>query len=133
MTTSVKMRGELPFPIAGEGVVLRFTNPDCAKLQEIFGENWFSDAWAKVNRFDMKFLQTCVEIGAKKDGKPIQVGFGGLDAPMHEIAQAVLDGLFLAMHGRNFEDHLEYLESIKNSVSEEDEGNALSPENSSTD
>lgn len=124
MTTTIRMRGELPFPAAGEGTVLRFTNPDCDKLQKEFGDNWFADVVQRCNRFDVVFLRKCIEIGAKKDGKTVNAAYDDLDCPMVEIAQSVLDALFLAMHGRTFEDHLEYLDSMSSVTTDKDPGNA---------
>ena len=124
MTTSIRVRGELPFPAAGEGVVLRFTNPDCDQLQKEYKDNWFADAVQRCNRFDVVFLRKCVEIGTKKDGKHIIVKYDSLDCPLVEIAQSVLDALFLAMHGRTFEDHLEYLDGMsKVAITKDEPGN----------
>lgn len=123
MTTSIRMRGEVPFPQAGEGVVLRFTNPDCDKLQGKFGENWFADVVPRLNRFDTTYIKECVAVGGKKDGKPFAIKYDELDCPMIEIVDAVLDGLFLAMHGRTFEDHLDYIATQKNLEVNDDTGN----------
>ena len=124
MTTSIRVRGELPFPVAGEGVILRFTNPDCDQLQKEFGDNWFLAAVERCNRFDMAYLRKCVEVGVKKDGKHIIVKYDALDCTIVEIAQSVLDALFLAMHGRTFDDHLEYMDSrAKVAITKDEPGN----------
>lgn len=126
MTDTIRMRGELPFPEAGEGIVLRFRNPDCEHLQKMFGENWFMDSIPRCNRFDMAYLRECITVGAKKDGKKVKVDFDELDCPVGRMAEVVLDSLFLAMQGRTFNDHLEYLDSMKHA--KDDEGNASGPE-----
>ncbi|TJW14464.1 MAG: hypothetical protein E5W82_10840 [Mesorhizobium sp.] len=123
MTTSIRIRGEISFPQAGEGVFIRFTNTDCDNLQGKFGENWFADAVARLNRVDTTFLRECVAFGGKKDGKPFRIKYDELDCPMVEILDAVLDALFLAVHGRKFEDHLDYIASVKNLEVKEDSGN----------
>lgn len=109
----VRLRGELPFPAGGEGVVLRFTIADCDQLQAKFGDNWFGDSVPRLNRFDQKYMRECIAFGGKKDGKPFRIAFDDLDIPTVDIANAILDALFLAMHGRTFEGHLDYLENIK--------------------
>jgi hypothetical protein len=112
MATNVpQMRGELPFPDAGEGIVLRFTNPDCAFLQQKFQDNWFQDALTRCNRTDIEFIRVCFEVGAKKNGVKAGVKFDDLDIPIATISQAVLDALFLAVLGRTFEDHVAFMDS----------------------
>ncbi|BCH33121.1 hypothetical protein MesoLjLc_50510 [Mesorhizobium sp. L-8-10] len=132
MSNQPHMRGELPFPEAGEGVVLRFTNPDCDHLHKKFGDQWFGDAVARCNRADMTYLRECVAVGGKKDGKGHRIAFDELDCPVFVICEKVLDALFLAMHGRTFEAHLNHLDSvaIANAGKNDDEGNASSPEKS---
>ena len=105
-----QMRGELPFPDAGEGIVLRFTNPDCAAIQKRFGPDWFQDALTRCNRTDIEYIEYCFELGAKKDGKPARLKFAEVDVPLSTISQAILDSLFLAVMGRTFEDHLQFME-----------------------
>ena len=130
MTNTLRIRGEVPFPAAGEGVALRFTNPDCDALQKKYGDHWFTDAMARCNRFDLEFIRDCVLIGTKKDGKKHVVDWDKLDCTIFEASEAVLDALFLAVHGRNFNDYLEYLNSKRNlEAAKEDEGNSSSPEN----
>ena len=123
MTTSIRVRGELPFPAAGEGVILRFTNADCDHLQKEFSDNWFADAVQRCNRFDTIYLRKCVEVGAKKEGKHFIVKYDSIDCPLVEIAQSVLDALFLAMHGRTFEDHLAYLDGLRTVANKDEPGN----------
>ncbi|AMX93615.1 MULTISPECIES: hypothetical protein [Mesorhizobium] len=125
MTTTPRMRADLPFPQAGEGVYFRFTNTDCDHLQGKFGDNWFADVVPRLNRFDTTYIRECVAIGGKKDGKSIRIKYDELDCPMIELVQTILDALFISMHGRKFEDHLDYLESVKNlEVTDDDSGNA---------
>ncbi|WP_192246046.1 hypothetical protein [Mesorhizobium silamurunense] len=121
--SEVRLRGELPFPAAGEGVVLRFTNVDLDSLQAKFGDNYFGDAVPRLNRFDMKYMREVIAYGGKKDGKPFRIAFDELDIPTVDIANAALDALFLAMHGRTFEGHLDYLENVRKLEVGNDSGN----------
>ncbi|RWD00168.1 MAG: hypothetical protein EOS58_30780 [Mesorhizobium sp.] len=124
MTTSIRIRGEVPFPQAGEGVYLRFSNPDCDQLQGKFGENWFADAVPRLNRVDTLYLRNCLAFGGKKDGKPFRIDYDTLDCPIGDMLDAVLDALFLAVHGRKFDDHLDYLANVKKlEVADGDQGN----------
>ena len=95
-------------------------------LQKKFGDTWFVDAIPRINRFDMEYIREAVLVGAKKDGKKHTVDFNALDCPVGEIAEVVLDSLFLAMHGRSFNDHLAYIDSMRqaNAGKDEDSGNA---------
>lgn len=111
MTTTAAMRGELPFPEAGEGIVLRFNNMDCDLLQKELGDNWFADAFARLNRSDMTYIKLGYELGCKLDGKPARLKFAENDVPLAEVSNKILDALYLAVVGRTFEAHLEFLES----------------------
>lgn len=128
MSNPVRLRGEAPFPQAGEGVVLRYTNQDCEQLQKMFGDDWFNECVQRLNRFDMAYIRGCIEVGGKKGGKPHIIPFLKLDCTVSELAQVVLDALFLAMHGRTFEDYIKFLD--EQAKTKDDEGNSSSPEKS---
>ncbi len=116
MTTTESMRGELPFPEAGEGVVLRFNNQDCSLLQKDLGDNWFADAFARLNRSDVVFIKLGYELGCKLDGKPARLKFDDNNLPLADLSNKILDALYLAVVGRTFEAHLEFLESKRMAV-----------------
>lgn len=122
-TNNPRIRGDFPFPLAGEGVVLRFNNVDCAHLQEKFHENWFLDAPSKLNRSDIAFMKECWATGAKIDGKPARIPFEQLDVPLAELSNALLDALYIAVMGRTFDKHLEYMDeqALLNMQKKEDE------------
>ncbi|CDX26643.1 hypothetical protein MPL3356_60478 [Mesorhizobium plurifarium] len=128
--SEVRLRGQVPFPDGGEGVYLRFTNPDLDNLQAKFGDNYFADCVPRLNRFDPKFMRECIAFGGKKDGKPFRIAYDDLDCPQVVTANAILDALFLAMHGRTFEGHLDYLENVRKLEVNDDSGNQSSPASS---
>jgi hypothetical protein len=103
------LRGEIPFPQAGEGVTLRFTNSIMLTLQDKLGADFVSEAYPRVAKHDLMFIATCVNMAIHKDGKPAALRFADLDhIPIEDIESIVLDGIFLAVFGRTFEGQLEY-------------------------
>lgn len=125
-----RLRAEVPFPAAGEGIALKFSNSGCAELQKRYGADWFTSAHNRLNNFDPDFIRACVEIGAVKDKKPVKVDFDSLDVPMMQIAETVLDALYVCVHGMTFGDYLielskraEALESSGNPTTESSPGN----------
>ena len=101
------LRFETPFPIAGEGVSLLFSNKACAELQKKFGEKWFTGCFARWDAFDVDYFKTCIEAGCVKDGKPFKVAFDEINAPLIKICEPVVDALFICVHGMNFADYLQ--------------------------
>ena len=126
--------GNAPLPGSGEGVVLRYRRSDCGVLQTAFGDGWFVEAHERLNKFDMKYIEKCIEIGAKKDGKPHKVGIDDLDAPIIDVAIAILHGLYIAVHGKTFEKYVEEIDAkIKaaQKASEPEDPSPSGPESSS--
>lgn len=101
-----RLRVEVPFPPAGEGIALKFNNSACAELQKRFGPEWFTAAHTRLNNFDPDFIKACVEIGAVKDGKRVKVDFDEIDVPLMQIAEPVLDALYVSVHGMTFGEYL---------------------------
>lgn len=125
-----RLRAETPFPAAGEGISLKFSNSACAELQKRFGAEWFTGASARLNNFDVEFIKGCVEVGACKDGKRVSVDVDALDVPLMKLAEPILDALYTSVHGMGFIEYLvearkrmEVLEGAQNPTS------ASSPEN----
>jgi hypothetical protein len=125
-----RLRQEVPFPAAGEGIVLKFGNRGCSELQSRFGAEWFTGAHVRLNNFDPDFMKACVEIGAAKDGKRIKVDFDEIDVPLMQIAEPILDALYMSVHGMTFAEYL--IEISKRAEELESAGNPTnvsSPEN----
>lgn len=128
MTDSVRI---IQFPEAGEGVELFFRNRDKLSLQNTFGDEWFLGAADRLQRFDMAFVEECLRVGGKKDGKPHKIDLDDLDSViMAVIAQRVLDALYLSMHGKTFEDHVKWIIELAETEAKaaEDKANADSPQ-----
>lgn len=104
-------RGEIPFPEAGEGIVLRFTNSDLSAIQKQFGPEWFNETFARLNRTDVDFIKFCYERGCKTfDGKYANLKFDNSPVPVAALSNPILDGLFMAVLGRTFDEHLKMME-----------------------
>ena len=101
-----RLRAVVPFPVAGEGIGLKFSNSACAELQ------------------------VCVELGAVKDGKPTKVEFDNIDVPLMQIAESVLDALYMSVHGMTFGDYLIELGKRAEAIqAAENPTNVSSPDN----
>lgn len=127
------MRIETPFPCAGEGVSLMFSNRACAELQKRFGAEWFTSSSTRLNNFDTEYMAACVEVGSMKDGKPAKIAFDAIDAPLMKVAEAILDALYVSVHGQTFVEYLieaskrmEALEGTQNPTSASSQAN-ISP------
>lgn len=107
--TADRLRGETPFPQAGEGVSLYFTNSACVKLQAQFGDKWITGAFERLNQIDANFAFTCIKLGARKDGKPFNVDIDKMEVPVKDLMLPVLDALFMSVHGQTFDEHLKEL------------------------
>lgn len=104
-TTAIQaMRGEIPFPQAGEGVTVRFTNADFVKIQEIFGEEAIVRSPAKIGWHDIRFIAECAKLGVRgQDKKPLPPEAYD-HVPIEELGGAILDGIYIALFGRRFEE-----------------------------
>ena len=127
-----RLRVEVPFPQAGEGIALKFGNSGCAELQKRYGAEWFTNAHTRLNNFDPDFMKVCVEIGAVKDGKRTKVDFDSIDVPLMQIAEPILDALYVSVHGMTFAEYLiEIGKQVEALNSSENPTNESSPENTS--
>jgi hypothetical protein len=98
-------------PEAGEGVELIFRATDIVRIQENIGSHFVIDAFDAFERFDTNFIKTLLDAGVKKLGQPTTVDIDKLipeKMTMVELTTRVMDGLFLCLHGRTFEEHVAY-------------------------
>lgn len=103
------IRGIVPFDMAGDGVVVQFKNSDLVNLQTKYGAEWLTSAIDNLNVADLPYLLLLIELGVKKDGKPFKVDFDEIDKPIIDIYETMVDGLFMATHGRTLKGHIEYV------------------------
>ena len=113
MSKLVRMRGALPLPNVGrDGAVMLFRSSDMMELEAQFGEAWFQEATVRHDRFDLKWLEACMRVGAKTgEGKrfdpPLDVD--DYDGPVAELSELILDGLYVATFGRLFGEHVQFV------------------------
>lgn len=104
-----KMRGEIPFTAAGEGVILKFTATDLAEIKGRFGDDWFMGAADRCATMDAEYIFFCMEKGSKLEGKPFKPDFDNMDAGMAELADLLLDGIYLSIYRKTFREQMEFI------------------------
>lgn len=108
-TTAIRLRGESALPGLPEDEVFVLTNPDFMMLQNKLGDSWVSDLHIKLDRYDMKWVDQIVRVACKKveNGKyksanKTVASFD--DLTLSELCQGVLDAVYIACHGKTFEE-----------------------------
>lgn len=113
-------RERIPFEIAGDGVFMLFTLKGLALLEtttdEVIGKDWhgtgstcFHEAEKLLLVGNMKMIRAALDAGLKRegpDGKPEPVTEHDLDEiewPVGEIAEAALNALAVAYHGKRYD------------------------------
>lgn len=133
---AASLRGETPFPQAGEGVFLQFKTADKLALQHKFGDSWFVGAFERCDRYDMEFIVECLKVGGKKDGKPFPIDPDTIEAPLADVSTTVLNALYMSTHGKTYPDYLmwlyEKIEAEKASGAAAEDPSPTSPEVSSS-
>lgn len=110
------VRGVVPFDMAGDGVVIHFKNSDLTALRlAVRNEKpdqpvdaWLEMIGLKAEVYDLEQLEVLLKHGAKKDGAPADINLDAIERPIYEIQTALLNGLSIAMFGRNIEEQHEY-------------------------
>src|SRR3990167_5337401 len=97
----------VPFPEAGEGVELFFRTRDFLELQKKFGADYIVGAQERIDKTDIEFIEACLKLGGKKEGNPFPISIDVLDQiTMHVVEKRILDGLFLRLTGKTFDEHV---------------------------
>jgi hypothetical protein len=107
---AIRKRGEVDFPEAGEGVILRFTNADLARIEDQFEGDYYNDFvdQAVNGRMKASTIVLLVSYGAKKDGKPYKVPDEILDdMAINDVGDLILDALSVAKRGKTFRELME--------------------------
>jgi hypothetical protein len=113
------MANEVPFPLAGEGAVLRFRTGDLVRLRGKYGAPLneppkYDDRGRRIDFFwqviivgvesqDPAVVTDCLRIGLKQaDGKtPLELDWEDLPFPLQAAEAELLDALFLARWGKS--------------------------------
>ena len=103
-----KLRGAIPFPDAGEGVFVRFSAGDIARLEDEYGiGEYFDKIEMNLNAQSAKVTMKCLEVGAKKevDGKivPFSIDFEEADWPLTSAIFPIMDALCYQAFGESYE------------------------------
>lgn len=122
---AIRERGETPFSIAGEGVVLCYFNSDLKLIQAKYGRSWFQNMVETFMRGDpdVEFILDMVAFGAKKDRKKIEVPEELLDKiPIHDLGDVVFDAACISQKGMTAQ---EYISEVMQQISDVQAGNTL--------
>lgn len=107
---ALKMNGEVPFPLAGEGAFLRFNLQDIAELESIYGVGEYLQVIdANIQEGSGGTVLKCLSIGAKRrnsDNKIVRLGLGpdDIDFAIVEAHEPIMDALFLQVTNMTYQE-----------------------------
>jgi len=121
-----KLRGEVPFPPAGEGAFFCFSLSEAVGLEEKYGEDFFEKIELAARNSVLGVLTHCVSVGLKSrdaGDRVIRIG-ENIDAlPFHitEAAMPILDAVSFAVANESYADLLKKIadaqkEQVKNAA-----------------
>lgn len=96
-------RGEVALPEAGEGAFIRFTVDSLARLEKEYGEDYFEKVLTGLSKARWPVFMKCVEVSVKEMKAIPPFGL-----PLEELQARLVDGLYLTVHGRTFEEQQEH-------------------------
>jgi hypothetical protein len=106
-----KLRGEVPFPPAGNGAFFMFTLSEGVSLEEKFGEDFFEKIELAVRNGVLGTMTHCVKVGLKRrnaDDKAVRIVDDIDDIGFHiqEAGKAILDAVSLLVANESYDDLL---------------------------
>lgn len=112
MTEFTKLRGQVPFPLAGEDAFLQFTVLDLAKIEEVYGEGDYFEAVERLTGFaSAKCIILCLSVSLKRyEGDKIVKVVVNWDDPgftLKDVAPIILDAMCLSINGLTYKEVLE--------------------------
>lgn len=124
MAEILKLKGQYPVPLLGDGVFFQFTAASIAKLEETYGEgNAFGELERLLNNGSVKCTILCCDVGLKKfEGDKIvkhEVDWDSTDTevPIISFASIILDAFCVSWAGKDYEaivmEAVEQAEKIK--------------------
>lgn len=121
-----EMRGQVAFPedCAGEGFYLCFLPGDLIKIRSETKLKDLNEIVGALDMIDAEVIVSAIKAGAKKAGKPVSVNVDGLNTTMIALRNAVLDGLFLAIHGKTYQ---AFIDEIMGRMKDAEKEAAASP------
>jgi hypothetical protein len=97
-----RVRMEVPFPAAGEGITLKITNPGTRELEGKFGKKWWTEIIEAFDRYDLDALQKCLDTAAYKDGQKVKVNVMEIEVPLIELFTPMTDALYICTRGKTY-------------------------------
>ena len=99
-----KQRGEVLLPESlGKGATIRFTVDALERLESLYGEDYVETIINRTGKGNLTVFRAVLEAAAV-DG--VEIDINGLPSEMEATRGAIMDALFLAIHGRNVEEQL---------------------------
>lgn len=130
--TAITVRGETPFPFAGEGAMLLYTNSDLKVLEQTLGAQWFNE---QIDSFlsglvTVERIEFLLKTGLKKERKPFDPGEEFWENyPPLEAGEVIFDALCVSMRGIPAKDLVEKMFAAAREAAENGEvPSLLSPD-----
>lgn len=95
----------VPFPVAGEGALLRFRTIDLIALEKQFGEEWYGVIPKGLEANSNEVMVHCLKAGLKqKDGKTpfMSIDFNDLPFAIWQAKVQIFDAITLAISGLTY-------------------------------
>jgi hypothetical protein len=123
MADANKYINAVPFPLAGEGAVLRYRTFDLIKIEEIFGESFAETISKALNNNSSTCMVECLKHGLKHaDGRTAfsKVDWNDLPFSVHQAREAIFDAISCAITGQSFAAILEARQKLAEGGDEPD-------------
>ena len=101
-------RGEVPLPEAGEGAFLRFDIETLEKLESKYGEDYIEVVLKGLAQVRIKVYQTVIATALKNSTN----GNVPYDMSFEQLQERILNGLYMTIHGRTYDQQKAFEEDI---------------------
>lgn len=130
--TAITVRGETPFPFAGKGAMLLYTNTDLKAIEQVLGAQWFNE---QIDSFlsgvvTVERIEFLLRFGLKKDRKKFDPGEEFWDNyPPLEAGEIVFDAICVSMRGMKASELVEKMfAAVREAAENGDVPSPLSPD-----
>ncbi len=119
-----KYRGEAPFPEAGEGAFVCFTNTEMVALEAEYGDDFYEHIRLGLERASPAIIIKCLELGLKSGDERVRMSIGPDEYPfpLVEAQLPILDALTLSRTGMSYEEALIRAREIEDALDEAEKG-----------
>jgi len=111
---AIKMNGEVPFPVAGEGCFICFSLADIAALEEHYGVGaYYGTIEQNLREGSAATVIRCLSHGLKRrnaEGKRVRVEYDAeeMQFPTTDAFMPIMDALSLGAAGLTYEEMIEH-------------------------